>query len=183
MILSFKEKLFGKPTYFKAKILMSLPPYWWTQQDHNFIRECSRDLALQKIKIGNSLNPGILIPKLHTIRKGRGWQKGTKIHFAKGVRTKNYHCWLNWHCFEVQTVKMYFYNDVGGDDCIVMIDEKRFPNKQLHVLARNDGFNNLSEFLKYFVSTSELDKSPDLKEFPDRKVFIGQIIHWTPFKY
>jgi len=32
----------------------------------------------------------IIIPKIHTIRKGNRWRAGVKIHFATGVRSKGY---------------------------------------------------------------------------------------------
>lgn len=111
--------------------------------------------------------------KIHTIRtdKSNRWKPGMFIHFAKGVRTKNY---INFHmgfCHSVQQLKIEYIPYEGQTkglvaDIFVSIDGRLLNNEEVNVLAKNDGFQSASDFLEFF------DKD-----------FTGKIIHWTDFKY
>ena len=116
--------------------------------------------------------------KIHTIReKGDRWKIKNHIHFATGVRTKNYECFhegvcqglqditINWDDFD--TEKEYKYNVgvwlVGPK---ISIDGRILSEKEVHELSINDGFNDLFEFFEFFVEN-----------------FKGKLIHWTDKRY
>ena len=98
--------------------------------------------------------------KVHTIRedKGNRWTVGKKIHFATGVRTKNYEQFMEGECIGLQKIRI---KNEG-----IYVSERRLNYIEAKQLAFRDGFDYLSEFLKFF----------------DRP-FDGIIIHWTDFLY
>lgn len=138
MILSFKKKFsWGKPTDFEEKIVSG--------------------------------------KKIHTIRNdmhGR-WIIGRNIHFATGVRTKKYNCFLKAVCWGIQSVQINYHDPSVIE---VIIDGELFykhgsglyciGNDKMIELARNDGFDSIDDFFKFF-----------------NKDFQGKIIHWTSFLY
>lgn len=138
MILGFKEKFpWGANTYFKNKI-------WASIEKTNF--------------------PSIT-PKLHSIREGDRWKAGMKIHMAYGVRTKNYNQFNKGipeleYCKSVQEISI----SPGG---LIMIDGKGLNEYTKSLLAANDGFDSLEDFMKWFK----------------KGLHKGQIIHWTDYKY
>ena len=107
--------------------------------------------------------------KIHTIRpdKNQRWKAGMKIHFATGVRTKNYKQFLLRRCYSVQDISMDFMADPNR----ITVDGKDLSYLQLLRLIKNDGFNRYMEFWNFFSKKGKLDK------------FSGVIIHWTRFKY
>lgn len=116
--------------------------------------------------------------KKHSIRedKSRRWQKGHIIHFATGVRTKNYEQFHEAICTGVQDIEIKYTDMRGAVE--IYIDGEQFglwhrfmpeksvnPEKVLQ-LARNDGFESVKDFLSWF-----------------QRDFKGRIIHWTDLKY
>ncbi len=115
--------------------------------------------------------------KRHTIRedKTNRWTKGKKIHFATGVRTKQYRQFDEKECISTQTIKIYHFSDsvaIEIDNCFFGhvlhhgIDNIYEYHHCILKLAINDGFDTIEEFLKFFP-----------------KDFKGKIIHWTNLKY
>lgn len=102
--------------------------------------------------------------KIHSIRadKNRLWKPGMTIHFATGVRTKNYKQFAKGVCIRVQhiTMKMYYKYPV------IFISGQQIDRLIIDKLARCDGFIETKDFLNFF---------------PDP--FEGTIIHWTDFIY
>ncbi|HBG39927.1 MAG TPA: hypothetical protein DDW85_00770 [Porphyromonadaceae bacterium] len=113
--------------------------------------------------------------KIHTIRedKHNRWCAGRILHMATGVRTKRYECFKEAVCISIQDI------EITWDDCIVVsIDGKTFAlltkydeafdigERELLELARNDGFESITDFLSFFKGD-----------------FTGKIIHWTDLKY
>lgn len=97
--------------------------------------------------------------KIHTIRDNpERWTIGKKIHFATGVRTKNYNCFMMGECIGLQSIKIKFP--------YVHISERKLTPKEVVLLARNDGFNSIVDFWGWF-----------------NQEFNGIIIHWTDFLY
>lgn len=154
MILNFKTKFpWGELTYFVGKIL-------------NWIDNLPID------------------QKLHSIRTDRSnrWKPGMKIHFATGMRTKNYECFAESKCISTQKIKieyqnsifstgMYTYqNEVKDPIILVYIDGVLLHGKEgsakIDMLAKNDGFETTHDFFRWF-----------------NKDFTGKIIHWTDLKY
>lgn len=105
--------------------------------------------------------------KIHTIREDtkNRWKQGNRIHFATGVRTKNYDCFMHDSCYSVQYIKIKW----RGDDMTrvqIWINDKLLNLDEKIKLAKNDGFSCLAEFLLWF-----------------RDDFEGKIIHWTDYRY
>lgn len=110
--------------------------------------------------------------KIHTIREDPHdrWKPGKEIHFATGVRTKNYNEFRKGVCISVQRIKIF---RLGGEAIIHIGDNitlfrplfRQWP-EQMRVFVKNDGFDSVEDFLKWF-----------------NKDFDGKIIHWTSFRY
>ena len=110
--------------------------------------------------------------KIHTIRadKPNRWHAGRKIQMATGVRTKQYECFKEAPCVSVQTIEIiYDFIQPMGHTLEVLIDKRPIGNDELEKLAKNDGFENASDLLDFFVGMTD--------------VFTGKIIHWTNYKY
>lgn len=119
--------------------------------------------------------------KIHTIRedKPNRWKKGNTIHFATGVRTKNYECFEELTCWSVQKIEIkYFCENCSTTAVTVFVGDKMIGGalmKHCQIqschdsvlqLALNDGFKDVNEFLEWFSEDFE-----------------GKIIHWTNKKY
>ena len=115
--------------------------------------------------------PGINgLSKIHTIRvdKHKRWKAGTVIHFATGVRTKKYNCFLIGKCQSVQEIQMYF-SESGLNDSI-LVDNYVLVENEMEWLAFSDGFVDYDEFRNWFIETYGM-------------TFKGRIIHWTNKRY
>jgi hypothetical protein len=110
--------------------------------------------------------------KIHTIRlakEGR-WVPGRKIHFATGVRTKNYSCFKEGDCISTQQISM----QVNSGGLKVSIDGKELSIYELKMLSEYDGFNTVIDFIDWFL--------PIVQETPfDVQYFT--LIHWTDKRY
>ena len=109
--------------------------------------------------------------KIHTIREDKTdrWMSGKIIHFCTGVRTKNYRKFSIGVCYSVQRIRII--HSKGWWACSIFIEDfngevRELTYEQMEILARNDGFDSLTDFMKWF--------SED---------FTGKIIHWTDFRY
>lgn len=113
--------------------------------------------------------------KIHTIRedKPNRWKPGIKIHFATGVRTKNYNCFKEDSCKSIQSIEIK-HSDEG---MYILIDNEPYAlfkgeytseksKKRLNLIALNDGFNCFADFKDFFKND-----------------FSGKIIHWTGRQY
>ena len=116
--------------------------------------------------------------KIHSIRLDlhQRWQAGKEIHFATGVRTKNYDCFHLLRCQSIQKIEIeyihksiidtYSYITLEGIRIKVKIDNKIIDIYQICALSGNDGFATVQDFFICF-----------------NKDFTGVIIHWTNYKY
>ena len=101
--------------------------------------------------------------KKHSIRKGKRWNDGMIIHFATGVRTKNYREFKRDVCTGVQNIIVIpIYRDV-----YIEIDGKELSPEEKLQLAKNDGFDSYDEFYNWFK----------------KETLEGQIVHWTDTRY
>ena len=100
--------------------------------------------------------------KVHTIRedKHNRWKAGMKIHFATGVRTKNYNQFMEGVCTGIQQII------IKPKQAFILIDNHILDEEEIKILAKNDGFDNTEGFWKWF-----------------NKDFSGKIIHWTDCRY
>ena len=132
--------------------------------------------------------------KIHTIRedKPNRWKEGNKIHFAIGIRTKNYCQFKEGVCKGTQKIDIIHKSNVitvkidgkllgeawkdkeGTIVCYTGLRLERINDTELkassdyilHDLVANDGFITVQDFFKWF-----------------NKDFTGKIIHWTDLKY
>lgn len=107
--------------------------------------------------------------KKHTIREDEPdrWKEGVIIQMAYGVRTKDYEQFNAGRsdlevCTGTQKIEIKWKNH----DYTVKVDGRVLSREQVELLAINDGFDDLVEFLTWF--------SADFK---------GKIIHWTKLRY
>lgn len=115
--------------------------------------------------------------KIHSMRNGERWKAGHYIHMATGTRTANYNQFnidrpdLQ-KCISTQKVFMtcsYFSDITNENDLAISIDDRLLLPDEIDCLIKNDGLT-LQRFIYWF--------------FPDgNDIWIGQIIHWTNFKY
>ena len=105
--------------------------------------------------------------KIHSIRldPGNRWKPGLKIHFATGVRTKNYHCFKEGICVSVQKISIHYHKNTKHYFQDIYVDNKPIDIFRT-ALFINDGFNNLYDFHNFFNES-----------------FSGTIVHWTYFRY
>jgi len=141
MVLGFKTHIAGKPTNFVEKIWACASAYYAHEN----------------------------IPKIHTIRRGKRWKAGMKIHMAIGVRTKDYHQFNAGFpslqtCISTQDIIIISILEFWPIE--VWIDSRKLSDDEICELARNDGFDSLDDFKKYFNGEFE-----------------GQIVHWTDKRY
>lgn len=115
--------------------------------------------------------------KIHTIRedKNRRWKPGNDIHFATGVRTKEYKQFHKGKCSKVDEIEIIwnhpFRADFNSSSCVmvdgkgyfsVIVNNRRLGYSEICQLAKNDGFSNVNEFAEWFNSS-----------------FKGRLIHWS----
>jgi hypothetical protein len=111
--------------------------------------------------------------KKHTIREDatNRWKEGRLIDMATGVRTKQYNKFTEQICIGTQKIEFKWQTN---NSVMVFIDGVNVTNHSfqdtdkmvIEVLAKNDGFDNLTDFFAWF--------SED---------FTGKLIHWTDLIY
>lgn len=167
MILSFKTKNAGKPTYFVEKIHSGLLQNELLQgfdlgDDHEFDLDvlCSCE------------------PKIHTLREDLNdrWKVGLMIDFFINARQKNMFRFgpkipvvrtqkvnileMDWArtelCYHTKKEKIFS----------IIVDGVRLTTEQIEVFSKNDGFDNAEHFFEWFSSD-----------------WSGKLIHWTDFRY
>lgn len=116
--------------------------------------------------------------KIHTIREDRHnrWKAGRSIQMSILVRTSKQRKFADKECTAVQAIKITYIDDRGAVKVEIdgrelgvwhrFIPEKSVNPEAIEVLARNDGFESVEGFLKWFV-----------------RDFEGKIVHWTEFRY
>lgn len=105
--------------------------------------------------------------KIHTIREGirSRWREGMKIHFATGVRTKNYKQFKEGICMGTRRIEI----EPDSKTVFIIVNQTgvaTFNNKGVETLAKNDGFDSVDDFWVWF-----------------NQPFSGRIIYWTKEPY
>lgn len=115
--------------------------------------------------------------KIHTIRKdkNRRWRSGNDIHFATGLRTKDYKQFHKGKCSKVDEIEIIwnhpFRADFNSSSCVmvdgkgyfsVIVNNRRLRYSEICQLAKNDGFSDVNEFADWFNLS-----------------FKGRIIYWS----
>ena len=160
MILSFKTKINGKPTFFIQKIWMSLRPF---------------NPAEFLITMDESLFPPLwksqsFKPKIHTIRKDNKnrWKPGMMIDFFINARQKDMFRFAP--KIPLKDKQRIYMTYIQGR-FEVSVDDRYMYWKDIEQIAINDGFDSYEDFRDYFIS-----------EMVDY-YYSGYILHWTDFKY
>ena len=170
MILSFKTQINGKPTFFVEKILKSL------KVNKESLDEDFTNGWLSYVKYNESS------PKIHTIRKDEKnrWKVGMMIDFFINARQKNMFRFApRIPVVSIQKIEIIHrpqHTDLYIDEKLtesLWVDSFSFRVYStetdcpiFYALARNDGFENISDFLEYFSDHFE-----------------GKILHWTDLRY
>lgn len=164
MILSFKTKINGKPTYFVEKIHLGLLQNSLLDMvgfddndfdgfDINKVAECQ--------------------PKIHTIRKDEKnrWKPGMMIDFFINARQKNMFRFAPRIQLKSKQRIFMTYLPQCGLGFRVSINGRELEEDEIEQLAFNDGFEAVEDFEDYFIAEMENDE------------YAGKILHWTDFKY
>ncbi len=121
--------------------------------------------------------------KLHSMRpdKHKRWRAGLQIQFCTGVRTKQYKKYFEKPCISVQEVVMTL--EKGADlwaiqSVNIFIDGILYNPLLNQQFARNDGFTDQRDFLKWFFFEKKKKKWKQV-----RTKWKGRLIHWTDLKY
>ena len=121
--------------------------------------------------------------KLHTMREDihKRWKAGRTIQFCTGVRTKQFKQHLEKPCTSIQEVEMKLEK---GADLYSLFSVNIFIDGKLHnpllnqEFARNDGFKDERDFMKWFFFEKRKGKWKQV-----RTKWTGRLIHWTDLKY
>lgn len=183
MILSFTQKINGKPNYFIEKIWLAIAII--NQALANANRSDYRALHKEKFGVYWESPPldKEVKPKLHTIRMFRKtkdgkraekqWKAGDTIHPGINNRSPDYFQFAPAiKCTGIQTIIIGW----EGSNVVVTIDgmpffvqtenDNRIGEQMMLQLAINDGFESIEDFFTYF-----------------NEDFNGVIIHWSDIRY
>jgi len=110
--------------------------------------------------------------KIHTIRddKPNRWKAGNIIHFVTGNRTPQYDNFATDKCSGIEKIVFKLVDNI----LTVRIGYCELDRKQINVLARLDGFNDIEAFERWFVP---------LCFESENQTYEAKIIHWTEFRY
>lgn len=159
-------KLAGQPNYFVQRIWQGL----MNECDFDYCDMYDSEMEhLRKFGGYWHGHTESLRPKLHTIRhdpKDR-WKPGMKIHFVINNRTKDRFQFAPLIKVQsVQEIEIEQWDSVYDHGIEIYLDGKTITIEQLEIIAINDGFTSIDDFLKFFDG-----------------YFVGKIIHWTNLKY
>lgn len=145
MILGFKKEIAEIPTYFKEAILASV----------------------NKTKYGGQIHS----IKHHTIRQGDSrFTEGDLIHFAYGIRTKDYDCFLESPCTHVTPIWIKRSEGLFKVQFYIRKEEEELEMLPMLDVCRNDGLL-IGQFNDFFMKS--------VTKFPQK----AHIIHWTKLRY
>jgi len=162
MTLTFQKQIENRPTYFSEKIINGLLK---SPNVNSIIKEQVE--KYYKNKNGSFHTEKI---KIHTIRQDKNncWYIGQKIHFKeweeKPYRSKTNQFAPILKVTNIETIQIKWNKKTK--QVFVYINNQLISDEEIIELSKNDGFDNVIDFLEYF--------SED---------FRGKIIHWTNFKY
>ena len=164
-----KPELSEKPTHFIEKIWsglidanmfgLNIGHYEEYLNAHQSIMGC--DFGYNETTIN---------PKIHTMRsdKNNRWKSGVDIHFniwtGKPYNSPTFRFAPILKCNSVEEIEIKYKNKYLFP--IVTIEGNQLTKDEIFKLAKNDGFDSIGDFLKWF-----------------NEDWTGKIIHWTTFRY
>lgn len=163
MTLTFKKKFVAKiwagllnnnQNYVTAFYPKSQEPYRILRPDFaRFYYDC-----LLRTNINDAMS---CRPKVHTIRKDtkNRWKAGRDIHFVINNRTPN-------RLQFAPALPVIATQHIAIQDQKVWVDARLLGESEIETLAKNDGFDSVSDFFQWFEGDFE-----------------GKIIHWTNILY
>lgn len=167
MTLGFSQQINNVPTFFVEKIYKGISELDLITPNDFYSYHVQHPKYEYDMEVYRNTQP-----KLHTIREDskNKWKPGNLIHFVINNQTPlRYQFAPVLKCTSVQKFRVaYFYNPKTQefDIPMVLVDDKEIKGAKLKLLAVNDGFDSVADFLKYFNTN-----------------FTGKIIHWTNIKY
>lgn len=150
MILSFKTHFKdGTLTHFRRKIFRHLGE----DALYDYIDKHIQDPFLALILEDEVMSA---IPKKLTIRDDphNRWKAGRKIHFATGVRTKNYECFAMGECTKTNTV--VFAKNKESNQILVFLEGRDLTESEVKQLAQDDGFDDVYAFLDFHLGKNTI---------------------------
>ena len=108
--------------------------------------------------------------KIHTVRAKRKVQPkiGEVLHMYTGLRTKDAELITKQHnLIGCQEAQIY----VGLRIIEIIIDGRHLEVNEIADFCINDGFENIQDFKNYWLDGAEYLE------------FVGDVFHWTDFKY
>lgn len=167
MILSFKTKIDGKPTYFVEKILKTFDEKECSEADKEMLKEAILEGFLDILKYDE------VTPKIHTIRKDKKnrWKPGMMIDFFINARQKDMFRFAPRIPLKSRQKIFMTYLPHCGLGFRVSINGRELDGWEVEKLAINDGFEAVEDFEDYFINEMEDDQ------------FSGKILHWTDLRY
>lgn len=115
----------------------------------------------------------VFLPKIHTFRLGTRWKEGMLLHMLYNARNKNREQ-FNLGVKELERC-------TGVQDCIIWatksgkfevhVDDRMLKLSWLHAFMFNDGFDTPELFADWFKPKTNTIE------------YVGQIIHWTDYRY
>jgi len=157
MILGFKQQFpWKEPTNFREKILYGVGRAIWLTP-----RQIKKFAKIHTMREDphNRWKPGMSIQMVY-----RGPKYSILDHFNKGIPELE-------KCVSVQQIKIQWITFTVAEKSFQAIDitidgGKSLRSDQIMILAANDGFNSVEDFMRWF-----------------NKDWEGKIIHWTDFRY
>lgn len=158
MTLPFTLQIDNKPNYFIEKIWQGLVE----TRISNTEAYSEYQIAFKEL-FGYAWQEDRQFPsKLYTIRSGERWSVGNAIQFAtEAANGEMFNFAPELTCISIQSLEMEYSPTLS-----LIIDGNRIDVETMNKLSINDGFDDLVAFKSYFNNR-----------------FIGQIVHWTDFRY
>ncbi|GIJ97465.1 hypothetical protein CAPN001_20340 [Capnocytophaga stomatis] len=184
MILSFQTKINGKPNNFVEKIIAGL------YRNEIIDDKAGKSLVKDYFTFLKRPLPEMFFyqgkPKIHTIvvDKPNLWKAGKRISFFIHYGEKK-EFWFAPIVPVIATQEIFMTHRAGvleitvaNSDSYIGGNDFYLDRDKISELAKNDGFDTVEEFSKYFVNliSENGDKTGNYW-------FKGKIIHWTNFKY
>lgn len=124
-----------------------------------------------KKKFAPKIETGV---KIHTVRNFRKVTPkiNETLYMYTGLRTKNCELISNKEKLKlIQKVSIFYHLPDSGFGLKIYVDQRLLSKEENLEFAINDGFEDIEDFIKWWLTGY------------DSVQFIGELFHWTDFKY